>query len=517
MGNGNRDRSAVTPGLLIVAIVAVVVGVVLRFVAMSPMWLDEAISASLAGVVTGDSTGGWSALVEALRHDGHPPLYYMLLALWSVPFGESDGALRAFSGVLGVVSLPLVWLVARRYLDQRGCVLVVAVLASSPFAIRYATEARMYALLLVLLLVLHLAVAQVWERPSVLRSAVLAGVVAALLLTHYWSLFAIAVLGTGGLVAGVRNGRREVRQAGHLIGAVVAGSLAFLPWLPVLLYQLAHTGTPWSAAPRPTVVAALTLEAYGGGRGSEALLVVVTLAVLVAVGLGSRAGSDRPVLGWTDLGWLRVAVVLGVGTMTLGASVSLATDTAFQGRYGVFALVSMVLACAVGLHRMTSRASVSALAILVLFSGTSVVRELSRDRTQIGEIADVVRAEGSDGDVVVFCPDQMAPAGHRLLADRFTTLAHPALDDGRRVDWVDYAERNGAVDVEAVADAVVAQAAGVDNVWLAWMDGYETFDGQCPQLRVALADRLGRPSKAVYADADAFDDAANLSRFPGGS
>jgi hypothetical protein len=73
------------------------------------------------------------------------------------------------------------------------------------------------------------------------------------------------------------------------------------------------------------------------------------------------------------------------------------------------------------------------------------------------------------------------------------------------------------VDVEAVADAVVARAAGVDNVWLVWMDGYKTFDGQCPRLRVALADRLGRPRKAVYADADTFDDAANLSRFPGGS
>ena len=166
---------------------------------------------------------------------------------------------------------------------------------------------------------------------------------------------------------------------------------------------------------------------------------------------------------------------------------------------------------------MTPRASVVGLAVLVLLSGISVSRELSRDRTQVGEIAEVVRVQGSPGDLVVFCPDQLAPAGHRLLADRFTTLSYPALDDGRRVDWVDYAERNRSVDVEAVADAVVARAAGVDHVWLAWMDGYDTFEGQCPRLRVALADRLGSPTKAVYADADAFDDAANLSRFPGGS
>ena len=82
---------------------------------------------------------------------------------------------------------------------------------------------------------------------------------------------------------------------------------------------------------------------------------------------------------------------------------------------------------------------------------------------------------------------------------------------------MDYAQRNADVDVDAVADALAAQAAGSENVWLAWMDGYVTFEGQCPRLRLALADRLGRPVKAVHADADAFDDAANLSRFPGGS
>ena len=168
------------PGLLLVAGAAVALGLVLRFVAPSPMWLDEAISASLA-----DEVGnGWSALVDALRHDGHPPLYYVLLGAWSDVFGTTDAALRAFSGVLGVLSLPLGWLVARRHLDRRGSIMVVAVLASSPFAVRYATEVRMYGLLLVLLLVLHLVVVWTWERPSRGRAGAVAVVVAAVLLTE---------------------------------------------------------------------------------------------------------------------------------------------------------------------------------------------------------------------------------------------------------------------------------------------------------------------------------------------
>jgi len=519
----NRAGGGATPTVLrwgtTVVLAAVAIGVVLRFAAPSPLWLDEAISASLAD----EAARGWSDLVDALRHDGHPPLYYVLLAAWSEVAGDGDGVLRAFSGVLGVASLPLAWLVARRHLDPWGALLAVGVLATSPFAIRYATEVRMYELLLVLLLLGHLAVVRAWERPTPRRLAAVSVVVAGLLHTHYWALFAVVVAAAGLAVGISPAGRRRgipAQRAGRLLAAVGVGCLAFVPWLPVFLDQAAHTGTPWSSPPRPTVVAAMALEAFGGGRGSEALLVVVVLSVLVTLGLSTRRGSGDgpPVLGFADEGWLRVVVGFGVATVGLGAAASLATGTAFQGRYAVFALVPLLLAGSVGLRRLPPGAGLAGFVVLALLSGVSVARELDRGRTQLGEVADAVVADGSPGDLVVFCPDQLAPAGHRLLADRFTTLAHPALDDGRRVDWRDYADRNAAVDVDSVADALVAEAgvarsAGAANVWLAWMDGYETFGGQCPDLRLALAERLGRPTKAVYADADRFDDAANLSRF----
>jgi len=491
-----------------VVAVSVIGGIVLRFLPASPMWLDEAISASLA-----EEAGlGWPNLVEALRHDGHPPLYYVLLALWTNLLGEGDVAVRSFSGVLGVASLPLVWLVARRHLDRTGAWLVLGVMASSPFAIRYSTEARMYLLILVLLLLGHLAIVRAWDSPSLGRLAALSAVVAALLLTHYWSFFVVAVVGVGLLLRGrMEDGDHALRLA----GAVAAGCVAFVPWLPVFLDQLAHTGTPWSPAPRPTVVAALTLEAYGGGRGSEALLVAVVLSVLVVLGVGTRDSASGAVLGWTDRGWLRVSAGIGLATMLLGATVSLATDTAFQGRYGVFALVPVALTAGLGLRRLPGAGAVPALALLVLLSGVSVARELARDRTQVGVVVEAVLEDGAGGDLVVFCPDQLAPAGHRLLAGRFTTLSYPMLDDGRRVDWSDYAQRNGAVDVALVADRILERASTGSVVWLVWMDGYETFDAQCGELRLALADRLGRPTKVVRADGDAFDDAANLSRFPG--
>ncbi|MCP4793104.1 MAG: hypothetical protein GY882_07235 [Actinomycetia bacterium] len=484
-----------------VTVVAVVVGVLLRFFADSPLWLDEAQSVALADQVPG-------GLVDALRHDGHPPLFYLLLSAWTAVAGDSAFAVRALSGLLGVLALVLVVLIVRRHSDARTSALVLGVLASSPFAIRYATEARMYALLVVLLMAGHLAMEAAWQRPDGQRLARVAAVVALLLYTHYWSLFLVAVL-LGGLL--VATATHRVAAAPRLLVGVAVGAVAFIPWLPVFLYQLAHTGTPWAPGPRPTVVAALALEAYGGGRGSEALLVAVCLSLLVALGLGTR--GHRSELGPADLPWLWVAVGVGVATMLLGAGVSLITQTAFQGRYGVFCFVPVVLAAGVGLSRLPRPAASLALVLLVGLSWISVARELSRDRTQVGVAAEVVDAQGSDGDLVVFCPDQLAPAGHFLLGDRFTTVAFPAMDDGRSVDWVDYGERNRSADLVAVADAIVARAGGSANVWMIWIDGYRNFERQCGRLHGELSARLGGSRHLVAANGDEYYNAANLNAF----
>src|SRR5690606_13408352 len=94
------DECQVRPELIAVTVVAVTLGVVLRFVADTPLWLDEALSANIAALPLAD-------IPDALKHDGHPPLYYVMLHGWMQLFGEGDVAVRSLSGVLSVLTLPL--------------------------------------------------------------------------------------------------------------------------------------------------------------------------------------------------------------------------------------------------------------------------------------------------------------------------------------------------------------------------------------------------------------------------
>ena len=488
--------------------VAVAGGILLRFLPMTPLWLDEAQSAAIA-------SEGFRGIFEALRHDGHPPFYYLLLAVWMAVFGESGISLRALSGVLGVISIPLTWLLAKRYLNGWGPFFAAAVVAVSPFAIRYGSEVRMYALLIVVLLLAHIAFISCWERPTSLRIAAVSVVTAVLLFTHYWSLYLVMVIIVGLITLRYRKTGREKVVAGKILIGIALGGIPFVIWIPVFLTQLAHTGTPWASASRPTVVMALALESFGGGRGSEALLVAVVLSILFVWGLGIRVEDSIPRVALTELTWLRTVVVVGFATMLCGVGVGYFFDLAFQGRYAVFCFVPIVLALAVGLQRIPRSVAPFVLIIFIFLSGVSVARELTRDRTQVGAIAEVIYREGMKGDTVVFCPDQLAPAGYRLLAEDFSTIAYPSFRSGQRVDWYDYAIRNAAASPVAFADQLVVDLPEVTNVWLVWMDGYKTFGEQCGMLRGEMTRHLGRGLKRVNADGDEYYNPANLMKFVG--
>src|SRR5215204_1243390 len=222
----------------------VVVGVALRFVTTSALWLDEALSVNIAKLPVGD-------LLDALRHDGHPPLYYLLLHGWMQVFGEGDVAVRALSGIIGVATLPLAYVAGRRLAGVAGGRWALVVVALSPYSVRYATETRMYSLVMLLTLVGYLVLTDALHTPTAGRLAALTLVSGTLLLTHYWSFYLVAAVGLMLVVRWWRvPGERPTTV--RLIVAVAAGGLLFLPWLGGFLYQGAHTGTPWGAPYRPT-------------------------------------------------------------------------------------------------------------------------------------------------------------------------------------------------------------------------------------------------------------------------
>src|SRR5688500_14122206 len=121
----------------------VALGVLMRFVSTSSLWLDEALSVNISALPVGD-------LLERLRHDGHPPLYYLLLHYWIELVGDGDTAVRALSGIIGVATLPLAWVAGHRLAGPTAARWALLATAISPYCVRYSTETRMYSLVMLL-------------------------------------------------------------------------------------------------------------------------------------------------------------------------------------------------------------------------------------------------------------------------------------------------------------------------------------------------------------------------------
>ncbi|MCP4539148.1 MAG: phospholipid carrier-dependent glycosyltransferase [Chloroflexi bacterium] len=126
---------------LLLAIIAM--GGFLRFyqIGSKGLWLDEAFSVWM----------GWQPVGEMLdwlvKIDQHPPLYYTLLHFW-MAFGDSAATVRALCALFSTLTIPVIYLLGRRLFgDQTISLLAALILAVSPFHVRFAQEARMYALL----------------------------------------------------------------------------------------------------------------------------------------------------------------------------------------------------------------------------------------------------------------------------------------------------------------------------------------------------------------------------------
>ncbi|WP_188939606.1 glycosyltransferase family 39 protein [Nakamurella endophytica] len=507
-----RLRTVLVAGLGLV----VLLGVLLRLHSPSALWLDEAQSVGISALPV-------PQLFDALRQDGSPPLYYLLLHVWIQAFGTGDDAVRSLSVVAGLASLPLAYLAGRRTGGRRAGVAALLLVAANPFAVRYATETRMYALLLLLVLVLVVVADRARERPSPARLVWVSVVCGLLALTHYWALFLLAAWSGWLVCRAVRGPDRPVAR--RLLAAEVAGGVLFLPWLPGFLFQARHTGTPWAEPPGPGTVPD-TVLAWAGSPAWPAVPVAVLLVVAAVLALwppardGRTAASGRVARLRRRLDGLLgrrtcaapVLLVGAAGGLLIGLAVSRVLHSGFAPRYSTAALAPALLLAAVGVARLRWRAAAVLSALTVTLGlAAAVPVAFSADRTQARATAALLSARAQPGDLVVYCPDQLGPAVSRLLPASVHQVVYPTLGAPQRVDWVDYAQRNGTADPEALARRLSAAADG--TVWLVSAPGYRTFGDQCTELAQTLAALRGSARTVQRPDPADFEQ-QTVTAFP---
>jgi hypothetical protein len=199
--------------------------------------------------------------------------------------------LRSLSVLFGVLTVPLIYAVARQLFRSRLAGLLAALLVVvSPLHIWYSQEVRMYTLLTFLCLLssyLLLLVMQLTHRPEkqwqtlALWGAYTLTSIAAVY-THYFAFFVLAFHGLCLFLVWWEQGLRPKRL---ILGGVVSGLatlLAYLPWLPHLLTRYGIDVSYWPGRLKlPETLLDIALSFAGGESVSES----IGLVLLIGYGL----------------------------------------------------------------------------------------------------------------------------------------------------------------------------------------------------------------------------------------
>ncbi len=295
-------------------------------------WNDEALSVNIA-------KGTVEQILTNQFHSRHPPGYYLLLHYWLNWFGDSEMILRLLSAITGIISLFVMYQLAKRLFTTQTALVATAVTAFMPFHLFYSQETRSYSFVFLFSALLMLAHVEIWQGKSnrwwfVYLLTGIAG-----MYTHYF--FAL-IIGTMGLYFLVRWWQERTGPSWRaFIATHTAMVILYLPMLSWVLSE-AEQGDYNEVTVELAGYLSLPLTFTVGqflpqilimvGFGLILFLVIITL--LQSVRALKQTASESPWLIFSLMGyWVPVTLLYIVSIIWLPLTTPRLMITAVPGLY----------------------------------------------------------------------------------------------------------------------------------------------------------------------------------------
>lgn len=344
---------------LIILVGIVAVGTLLRCNQLAEIsyWFDESFCWKM-------TTFEWGELWGRVARDNHPPLYFYLLKLWTICWGDSAVSMRSLSVICGGMAIIGGYVLSRdidlgagkspQAAEVTG-LLAAAALALAPFQIEWSTQVRMYALGSALTL---------WSSWLLLRAlrcrdsrwGLWCGyglTASALAYTHYYGLFVLVAQFL--FASGDRLRRRLWKTAdppAH--SAIIPGLLTFVligmswsPWLPEFLaHRQQVTDSFWTQPLKARDVTWTCVQMWTGVWSERPIHEKIAWWVAGTMGI---VWMGQLLFG---RGGLRLLALGPLMTFVATVAASLGSRNILSARYFVFAHALAVCGVAVTVQRL---------------------------------------------------------------------------------------------------------------------------------------------------------------------
>ena len=457
-------------GWLLIGLVALGFGLRVVGLDFQSLWRDEVDALLFAA----------EPLEELLHTFVEPgqngPFYFLLLRPWLEAAGTSEFALRFFSVIFGVLTVPLLYRLGRQlFPSQRRTALLAALLVTtSPYLVWYGQEGKMYTLvtfLIVLSMERYLtALSQGgWQRWL--------AYVAATSLAFYAHLLCVLIIPAQVLIF-LMACRRDWRTCWKpWLASLFALTVPYVPllaWQIPMLLEPAETG--FRFVPLHQVLFSL-MSTYSLGviHSPEPWALAVFMALLLVAGLLLFAGGRDRRSVWVLALWLLVPVLVLFGLSHI--------RPIYTARYLIFVLPAylLLLACAVVVVSKRSRliALLAVVMLLALNGWGIVVQARTPFKADFRGATNYVSGKIEPGDLVVFQiphgrysfeyyfqPQVQHPAIPRVEGEYRALL--PAVSGGGDgpYRWAEGLYTNSGMSQSEVADRMARLIDGSSVVWL---------------------------------------------------
>lgn len=166
--------------------------------------------------------------------DPNPPLYYMLLHIWTIVFGKSEFSIRLLSLIFGIFSISIFYKFCRLFSEKKVSLFATFILSISPMHIWYAQEARSYSLCTFLVLLSAYLLFLSFKKDKNLFWLTF---IVSFILSLYANYFAFYIIAVGWIMSLWKKDRRIIKKW-SIINIIIFAS--FLPWIPFFKHHFLY-------------------------------------------------------------------------------------------------------------------------------------------------------------------------------------------------------------------------------------------------------------------------------------
>jgi mannosyltransferase len=446
-GSSGRLRAG---KLILLCLVLLAFGLRLYHLDFQSLWRDEVDAILFAH----RDISGLVSLLQTPGHNG--PLYYVVLHCWVGLVGDREFSVRYLSLVCGVLAVPILYLLGRRWVGENGGLIAALLCATSPFLVWYAQEGKMYTLLFLLsmlsthvyLLALERNRGYLWVTYLILVAVSLyVHLLAVLIVPFHLLLFLI-------------TWPRYRRAWKSWLATFLILTLPYFPlarWEIPLFVQPFTTGHQFYGLSEMLTILLFSFSLHAAPYRS--VFPIALFIFLLLAGLVLQTRDDQPGLPGTVKGVLHShldSIILGLYLFVPVVCLFLISlgMPIFTDRYLITVVPAFLLLIAGGVMAVGERSKTLALVCLglVLVSNVYVVARQAHleIKSDFRSAAQYVREDGR-GDLMVF----LIPQG-RLVFDYYY---------GKEYAWLDAPYTNGGLSEDALAGEMEEDTEGHQEVW----------------------------------------------------